>query len=287
MRVLPCLLFASGALAVAVAPQHHDRQPADYDCFLSNRREMAADARCGNHIALSLCFSQLTDSDPNAIAKCYRTADCHQAEEKALGAQDRCAKLFPGDAELRRRRAVLDQAVAPVTQADAYGTVELFGKPTLVARAATIGSDCLTTRTEQTRTCPLETVDGSTRTESCFTTDVETSDCAPGKTCSMDSSGNDICMDLQNSLDIAGIIIAIVFGVSIILGVGSLTFLCCRDRKQQKRMAAAAEAKSLARAATRKKKAAEAREQRAPLMAQQRRDASTGSTDPFHDRNRS
>ncbi|KAL6868817.1 hypothetical protein ACO1O0_000138 [Amphichorda felina] len=289
MRVLSSLFFASGALAAAVARQE-DPKSADYDCFLANRREMAADAGCGDHMALSLCFSKLTDSDPFAIAECYNTAGCGagQAASKAASAQDRCADLFPGDAELRRRRRhIADEPSAPLTAPPAFGTADIFpGHDGLFARGPITGDDCFTTKTTKTEVCDMETVDGKTNTVSCSSTEVPVSECASGKTCSMDKQGTNICMDLKDSLDVAGIIISIVFGVAIVLGVASLTFFCCRDRKEQKRMAIKAEATALKRAAT-KKKRAEAREQRAPLMREERRrDASAGSTDPFHDQNR-
>src|SRR5699024_2200420 len=92
------------------------------------------------------------------------------------------------------------------------------------------------------------------------------SECSPGLMCTIGAGNEDICMRKHDSLDIGGIIIAIVFGVLITLGLGTLTFLCCRDRRQQKRLAAKAEAVALARAQTKKKRA---QDQRTPLMQQQ------------------
>lgn len=278
MRLSPFFLAGTAA---AAAVSH-----SSTDCLLNNHREMAADAHCPDHQALSLCFANLPSSDPELLADCYIKAGCKLADaiHKAEKAQARCKELFPGDAELRRRRAG-EPDLPQITQAPRYASADLAD---LWARSAATGDDCLTTFSKSTKTCPVSTVDGSVASGECSTVEIDTSSCLPGKTCSMDSNGNDICMDLKDDLDVAGIVVSIVFGVFIVLGIATLTWLCCKDRKEQKRMAAKAEATALARAATKKKKAAEAREQRAPLMREERkRDASQGSTDPFHDRNRS
>ena len=88
----------------------------------------------------------------------------------------------------------------------------------------------------------------------------------------------------------AGIVVTVIFGVAVVLGIAIVTFLCCKDRKEQKRLVAKAEATALARAQTRKKKAEEVR---APLMrktsGQRVGSPAAGGTggDPFSDRNRS
>ena len=278
------MLLATGAMAAAVA-RHEDPNSADYDCVLANRREMAADAGCGDHAGLTLCFQQLESSDPNELAECYHKAGCGggKAASKAMEAQIRCAELFPEDAELRRRR----RGDVPAPETTSPPQLASIAMADLWARSAATGDDCLTTSSKMTKVCDMKTEGDSTVTDTCSSTEVPESECAPGKTCSMDNQGNDICMDLEDTLDIAGIIIAIVFGTLIVLGIAVLTWLCCRDRKEQKRLAAKAEATALARAATKKKKAQDARAQRAPLMQEQRgRDASAGSGDPFHDQNR-
>jgi hypothetical protein len=90
----------------------------------------------------------------------------------------------------------------------------------------------------------------------------------------MDSIGQTVCMVKQDSLGVGGIIIAIVFGVAIVVGIAFLTFACCREGRHQKQLEARAEATALARAQTKKARSAEAR---APLMRQE-------GGDPFADR---
>lgn len=284
-------------MAVAVG------RSADYDCVLANRREMVADAGCGAPADLSSCFASLEASEPASLMSCYMSAGCSEddARSKAASAHDRCADLFPEDAELRlrRRRGVapgsslnLDVATKTTSGHLASATIaDLLPMQSanerhhlLFVRSATSGNACMTTTSTSSKTCDVSTADdGAVATNTCSSTLVPVSKCAAGMTCSFDDSGNHICMDLENSLDIAGIIIAIAFGVFIALGIATLTFLCCRDRKEQKRLVAKAEATALARAATKKKKAARQQEQRAPLMADARRSPSVGPADPFHD----
>ena len=83
-------------------------------------------------------------------------------------------------------------------------------------------------------------------------------------------------MDLQDTLDTAGIVVAIIFGVIITAAVGTITFLCCKDRSEQKRLAAKAEAVALARAATKKQRN---NQERAPLVSRN----VSGGTNPFQD----
>ncbi|KZZ98825.1 hypothetical protein AAL_02376 [Moelleriella libera RCEF 2490] len=128
------------------------------------------------------------------------------------------------------------------------------------------GNDCFTSTLSPTTACVLETANGRVQTQTCTPATVTSRDCLPGWMCSLNNQNQDVCMKAQNGLDTGGIIIAIVFGSFIVLGVGYLTFACCREKRQHKRMAAKAEAVALARAQTKKHKA---QEQRAPLMSQQ------------------
>ncbi|KAJ6445450.1 srpk [Purpureocillium lavendulum] len=151
------------------------------------------------------------------------------------------------------------------------------------------GTLCFTTSTTTTTSCPLTTSGKHVLTQTCFPTAVPASECKKDLMCTIDSNNEDICMHRRDALDIGGIIIAIVFAVLITLGLGTLTFLCCKDRREQKRLAAKAEAVALARAQTKKKRA---QEQRTPLMQQQQTlggagaggpGSGRGSPNPFND----
>lgn len=295
MRVLPSLFFASGGLAAALVA----RTDADLElamCFAAHTSELAILSNCGSNDALKSCFASIESFSPLHVLECYVKSGCDEqaAMEAHADAAGHCSQLpdtndsFGDDSEtdsngdLKRRRAILDQAPKP-TQAPRFAAAQLLARDpgaSLFARASS-GDDCMTTKTKQTSSCPIETKNGNEVTGSCFPTEMPVSSCAAGKTCSFDNSGNRICMDLHDTLDVAGIIISIIFGVAIVGSIAAITFLCCRDRKEQKRLTAKAEATALARAATKKKKA----EQRTPLMAQ--REGSVGPAagrgDPFSD----
>lgn len=263
MRFTSSLLFAAGALAL---PKH--------DCLSSNSADIAALSDCGDQAALASCLSSLGDA---SVESCYVDAGCPPAAAAAEAqlAIDRCAR--PGD--LRRRvRAALDDPSAPATAA--VPVAELFAARTLAPRTTSL--ECFTTSTVQSKTCPVSTNDGKPTTQECFSTDVAKSECAPGLYCTTDPKGADICMELDDDLGIDGIIIAIVFAVAIAVGIGYLTFMCCRDKREQKRLAAKAEATALARAATKKKRAQEVR---TPLMRQGSGQGQPGG-DPFADGSR-
>ncbi len=281
MRVLPTVFLASGALAAVVAPRDaNDISDARRDCIISNSREMAADAPCGDYEALGKCFSVLSSASPSALADCYAQAGCSSTDAFTLShnAQQRCEELFVREEELRRREEVSPKT----TSLPSFGSMDYFEGQGLFRRTAYSGAACFKTRTVTTTTCELQTVGDKVKTNTCYLTPGPTSSCDPAKTCSMDRQGTSICMDLVNTLDVAGWIVTIIFATGIVAGVASITFLCCKDRKDQKRLTAKAEATALARAATKKKRAAE----RGPLMAQ-RNASAAGPGDPFHDSNRS
>ncbi|KAK0386989.1 hypothetical protein NLU13_5303 [Sarocladium strictum] len=247
------------------------------DCLTSNAAHLASISTCTtDRSLLAHCLSNLdAPAAKEYIASCHIDAGCSAADassdaESALGY---CHDMISG-ADLRRR-----------------GGHDLGYMPLVGRQASQTGDDCLATYTVNTKVCDTVTSEGRISTQSCSDTTAQRSSCKPGKTCSMDSNGTNICMDLKDDLGVAGIVIAIIFASAIVIGIGALTFLCCKDRKQQKRLQAKAEATALARAATRKKRAAEMRQ---PLMSQQQLapgpDTSAlggGAADPFHDTHRS
>lgn len=262
------------------------------DCLRVHAIEMGDDAGCGRALAIAACFAQITRSEVSDLAECYRSAGCSEEEaaSKSLSAHSRCEVEFEDTEtpELRRRsRGILErEAPAAVTPSPDTAATPLIANPAfLFARGMSGDEECYDTRDVDTTQCDFETSNGDVRTVTCTPTTVPKAECKEGLTCSFDNSGTPICMELQTTLDIGGIIIAIIFGVGIVAGIAAITFLCCKDRRDQKRIAAKAEATALARAQTKKKKA---QEQRTPLMRD--RDPSGGAApapgNPFHDGNR-
>ncbi|KAF4976038.1 hypothetical protein FZEAL_7256 [Fusarium zealandicum] len=257
------ILFAGNALAVT-----------QQECFADFSADLAAFADCANTGALTHCLSQLEKFDDAAVKNCYTSTGCSDddAAVEAHRTVERCEELVKaGDLKKRYQAAplptLLPRAEPAVTNA-------------LKKRAPKSGTECFTTTKTSTESCPLETKDGHVKTVTCFSTDITTSECSEKMICTTDASHNDICME-KVEIDTAGIIIAICFAVGAALMIGYLTFMCCRDKKEQKRLVAKAETVALARAATKKQRAA----QRQPLI----RNASGTSNpagNPFQDQNR-
>lgn len=194
----------------------------------------------------------------------------------------RAAVETPGAAARRRNGLVFARATetpAPSSASSLAPSSAASSSASSSANGARKGTDCFTTTTLDTTVCALTTDRGRVRTGSCTPTQVASSECRPNFLCATDTSNNDVCMVRRDGLDIGGLVIAVLFGALVALGIGALTFFCCRDRRQQKRFAAKAEAVALARAHTRKQRAQH--EADAPLMSHQ--DGTSAGSNPFQD----
>lgn len=105
---------------------------------------------------------------------------------------------------------------------------------------------CLTTTTVSTTVCPISTEGPNAgRRGPCVSTTIEYPTCASGLLCRADAAGNPTCLRKINRLDAAGVIIAIVFAVAIATAVAGVCFLCCRERRQQRKLRAKMEAAAI------------------------------------------
>ncbi|KAH6610071.1 hypothetical protein Trco_000091 [Trichoderma cornu-damae] len=256
------LALGGGALAMSQA-----------ECFTQHSQELVEFSDCGHRASLEYCLSQLSSPAAGDIEACYSNAGCSMAEaaSEAKYALQRCDELSKMGDLKKRYRGVLENAARTVAARNPHAAPA----PTHWVRDGSL--ECLATSTVQTSSCDIKTDKGVLRTITCVPTEVAKSACAPGLMCSIDSVGHTVCMKKQDQLDVGGIIIAIIFGVAIVVAITFLTFACCRERRHQKQLEARAEATALARAQTKKARAAEAR---APLMRQE-------GGDPFADRNQS
>ncbi|KAL7792165.1 hypothetical protein V8C37DRAFT_380972 [Trichoderma ceciliae] len=256
------LALSGGALALSQA-----------ECLIQHSRELVEFSDCGHHASLEYCLSHLSDSDINDLEACYTNAGCSMAEavSEAKYAVQRCDE-FSRMGDLKKRyRGVAGSPEKTVAARNPHAAPA----PTHWVRDGTL--QCLITSTVKTSSCDILTDKGVLRTLTCVPTEVAKSNCAPGLMCSLDSIGQTVCLKKEDDLGVAGIIIAIIFGLAIVVGITFLTFACCRERRHHKQLEARAEATALARAQTKKARAAEAR---APLMRQE-------GGDPFADRNQS
>ncbi|KAF7550823.1 hypothetical protein G7046_g7896 [Stylonectria norvegica] len=246
------------------------------ECLANNAIELVDAAECGpdaaslDRASIVRCFQQLQTFEPSDVSACYAAAGCSSSEaEKEAGLTlSRCQDISR-EGDLRKRYPGVFLPRADATTAAAASKA---------SGSRRTGTDCFTTGRTSTTSCITTTSKGVEHTGSCVPTEVTTSSCAPGLLCTLDTAGTNICMDKHDGLETSGIVVAIVFGLLITAGVTTLTFLCCKDRKQQKRMVAKAEATALVRAATKKQKTREAR----PLMSRN----PSGGSNPFQDQAR-
>lgn len=275
MRFSTAILFAGNAFAAV-----------QQECLANHNEDLAAFADCANKGALSLCLSNLKETDEAALKTCYTSAGCadEDAAREAHYTLERCSELAKaGELKKRYEAAAMPtlipdaEAASTITKGPERTGGELKKRATDTSR----GTKCYTTFKKSTEQCDLETVSDKTQTATCYSTEISTSTCRSDVICTTDSAAEDICM-VKREMDTAGIIIAIVFAASAAGMLGYLTFMCCRDRKEQKRLVAKSEAVALARAATKKQRAA----QRQPLIRNASGQSAPGAPagNPFQDR---
>lgn len=136
---------------------------------------------------------------------------------------------------------------------------------------------CSTTTTVTISTCTPVT-EASTTTSSCFETPKATLVCDSANICMKDKLGIDICMLKQNAPTTDGLVITIFLALVFSLGVSTMIFLCCKDKREEKRRKAQQEAAEILKSNTHAARAA-ARVPTAPA-------GGAPGADPFADPNR-
>ncbi|KAK0718060.1 hypothetical protein B0T26DRAFT_645974 [Lasiosphaeria miniovina] len=260
---LALLLAARGTYAVE-QPQHHSRP----ECVQARSAELADAAACGDRGSLNYCFSSLSQTlTPRGVAlvpaveRCFVAAGCTGAEA-AIEAQwvvrvcDDSDKTSPSqvEADLRRRRSAARAAAAgmPVLREAGLPTLlaarQAAAGPTTAAPAIANNSPtgspspCSTETVIDTTSCPVQsTGDGAGKKLACFPAKATMQVCREGLICQFDKAGAGSCMYKQTSLGLAGIIIAIIFAVAVAASVFGVCFLCCKERRVQKRLERAAD----------------------------------------------
>jgi hypothetical protein len=275
MRCSSSLFFLAVGSALAIS-QHQ--------CIVENKEDLARLSDCGSSETIELCLGNIKATSEDAIEACFTEAGCSPSEAsfatgRVIGHCEDDERM--GDLRLRYRSNG-DGAAAALTMPVEY--IALKARATGDVRTA---EACFTTSDVTTEKCDTVTNDGRTTTTNCRDEPTQASDCLPGFTCSLDNSGTNVCMALENELGVDGIIIAIIFGVAIIGGIGALTYMSIRDRKEQRRLAAKAEAVAVARAQTKKMRA----DQQTSGVLRKHREAAaaaeaakSGGPDPFVDR---
>ncbi|KAI8215724.1 hypothetical protein K4K54_004545 [Colletotrichum sp. SAR 10_86] len=210
--------------------------------------------------SVAACLFMIPDDVTQAdLETCWINSGCDFTESmvEAQWALDRCDEYGNIAQELKIRH---------------FGIVQARTGTTATTKV------CSTTTTKSTTACPVQstgTASGKTITSGCYSTTVAFETCAAGMLCQDDSSGNPSCLVIDNTLSGAGIAVALFFAIAGTGAIALITFLCCRDRKNRKRILAKAEAAAIAKEAKLAKKPTIAVEQ--PLMA------NDGNQQPYND----
>ncbi|KAK1831816.1 hypothetical protein QBC39DRAFT_371491 [Podospora conica] len=237
------------------------------ECLKANSQELAERASCGDVGSLNNCFSNKLSLDATTapeqltseLSHCFLNAGCTHAESQieALWTLQLCSSGALPPSDLRRRSGAIplprDPAPIPgLTIIAARQATTAPPSPTTAAPAANpaIPSPCFVETDIDITSCPIQSTGANIGKKlPCFATTVPSEVCAPNLICQIDSRGNPSCMVRQSSLGLAGTIIAIFFAVAVAVAVFTVCFLCCRERKSQRRLMRAAEASKIAQEA--------------------------------------
>lgn len=238
------------------------------ECLNTHSLALAERASCGDVGSLNHCFSNQVALDATTapeqltseLERCFQNAGCTHAESQieALWTLQRCSTghLTPEDpsSDLRRRRTgaiPLPRGPAPIP-----GITIIAARqdnpptPTTAPAANPAVSPCFIETDISITSCPIQSTGANSGKKlPCFPTTVPSEVCAPKLICQIDSRGNPSCMVRQSSLGLAGTIIAIFFAAAVAVSVFTVCFLCCRERKSQRRLMRAAEAAKIAQEA--------------------------------------
>lgn len=247
------------------------------ECVNSRAKELAGRSLCGDKKTLRKCYASASgDLLESALEECLTAAGC---TEKAAAVEASYLITFceGEEGELKRRevRAKRDEvasgtdsttATTATTTTDTASTTTTetsSGTSTIAKRTdTTTTAGTTTTATTAGTTSAATTANTSCSTASktkvsacdsdneynCSMTESETMVCIATKYCDTDSEGNALCMDRQDGLTTSGAIVTIFLAVCLVGIISTIFFLCCRDRKEQKRNHARAEAAAIAKA---------------------------------------
>ncbi|KAL5615569.1 hypothetical protein BROUX41_005612 [Berkeleyomyces rouxiae] len=226
--------------------------------------------------SVDACLGRLdTIGSDEVIQECFSSSDCTSVvDESAIDASLTCylykmtedaADAATPELRMRRRRpapvAKTTESSASSTAAPESTAMADMGYLLLARDTLTYDANCSSATSFRSKVC--ETTSG---TSSCSTATITTAKCMDGYLC---KTGG--CMELDDSMDTAGIIVAICFASFIAISAGLICFYCCRERSHEKKIAARAEAEAIAKAAAMDRKKAD----RQPLMSDQ--------SNPFQD----
>ncbi|PHH52910.1 hypothetical protein CFIMG_008327RA00001 [Ceratocystis fimbriata CBS 114723] len=220
------------------------------DACLARLDSIGSDSVVQECFSSSSCASVVDGSVIDPSLTCYLYTMTDDAPE-SNGAELRMRRRRPAPP---RSTDSSSTALATPSPPESTSVVEM-GYLLLARDTLSYDANCSSLTSFKSKVCTTES-----GTSSCSSTTITTAECMDGYLC---KTGG--CMKLRNSMDTAGIIVAICFASFIAISAGLICFYCCRERSYEKKMAARAEAEAIAKAAAMDRKKAD----RQPLMSDQ------------------
>lgn len=264
MRLHPIL-----ALAPLAAASPFERTSS---CLRVHADQITNIVSCADASLVTSCLASQRNGFPvSALESCIVASGCTE-DQAAVGADVLADLCDVSEADDLRKR---DDAAAPPSQRTVAPSPAVTKVPTVAKRqdndadkattekeARPSDTDCYQTSMIETEQCTMG--EGGSK---CSTINLEKVRCRDGWLCSVSREGGTSCMERIDDLDTGGIIVAIIFGAAIVIGLGLMTFFCCKDKREQKKLAAKAEAAAIAKSSNVGSKARKVSD-RQPLMAQ-------------------
>ncbi|KAK8121203.1 hypothetical protein PG999_005323 [Apiospora kogelbergensis] len=229
------------ATVLSLLPSLVSATIAQSGCLHIKSVDLAQKTKCGDKSLLRGCFESVPTLDTATIVEqCLLDAGCSADESKrethSLIAW--CDSHFGSDQDLKRRGIDPLPQPTPLTQApDLY----LRQATTTSTGAESSPSPCSTESDVEISTCKTNNMNDCQKTMS------KTMVCAQGNLCMTDNSGNNICMYRKDGMTTSGAVVGIFLAVVMAVTVAGLLFLCCKDKRDQKRARAKSEAAAIAK----------------------------------------
>ncbi|KAH6646188.1 hypothetical protein BKA67DRAFT_541168 [Truncatella angustata] len=250
---------------------------ATSECLRSKAVSLAIESLCGDKETMVRCFKQASDADIVTLESCLKNAGC---TPKAAASEASYLVTFcngePSDLKRREREGLAARATDSTASADSTtttdasttatttGTSAVSKRETTDTTATATTTAATTAATTDTTATGSTTVFSGTACSSAKATAVSSCDsknqydcsivttttlvCRSNYYCDTDASGNNLCMVRQDGMTLSGTIVAIFLAIGMTGIIASVIFLCCQDRKEQKRQRARTEAAAIAKA---------------------------------------
>ncbi|KAK8115807.1 hypothetical protein PG984_012309 [Apiospora sp. TS-2023a] len=238
------MLSSLSAVALSLLPSLVSATIAQSACLQIKSVDLAQKTKCGqlDRSLLRGCFESIPKMDsPSIVEQCLIDAGCTPDESKreTHSLISWCDSHFGSDLDLKRRGIDPLPQPTPLTQApDLY----LRQATTTGAAGEPSPSPCSTESDMEISSCKTDHIN------ECVKTTTKTLVCAQGNMCMTDNSGNNICMYRKDAMTTGGAVVSIFLAVVLAVTLGTLMFLCCKDKRDAKRARAKSEAAAIAKA---------------------------------------